>query len=395
MNNYPRNWTPHKLDRLGVVGRGKSRNRPRNDPSLYGGQFPFVQTGDIKNADLYLSEYSQTYNEKGLSQSKLWNPGTLCITIAANIAETTILKIKACFPDSVVGFIADPEKSDVRFIKYYIDTIKLRMQNVSKGTTQDNLSLEKLLTFDFVVPDVENQNKIASILSSYDDLIENNTRRIKILEQMAETIYTEWFVKFRFPGHEKVKFVNSELGKIPEGWTIGKVGDLYAVKSGFAFKSNNFLPIGEFSVIKITNIQNNVIDTVNCEYISEKIAQSASRFEIYEGDLFISMTGAQVGKVGIMPKVSQKYFLNQRVGKYFPKKPFLTNVSFIYLFSLSDYFQKQISNIAAGAAQPNISGGSIESIPLLLPPNELIEIFTSFCDYFLRNICILHYKNRV
>jgi len=211
-------WSYKKLNELGFVGRGKSRHRPRNDPSLYEGAYPFIQTGDVKAANFYISEYSQTYNEKGLSQSKLWEPNTLCITIAANIAETAILKIKACFPDSIVGFIADENEADVRFIKYYIDTIKLSMQNVSKGTTQDNLSLDKLLTFDFKIPPLPTQRKIAAIISAYDDLIENNTRRIKILEEMAQALYREWFVKFRFPGHEKVKMVESELGMVPEGW---------------------------------------------------------------------------------------------------------------------------------------------------------------------------------
>jgi len=142
----PRGWTYRKLNELGFVGRGKSKHRPRNAPFLYSGLYPFIQTGDVKAADLYITEYNQTYSDAGLAQSKLWEPETLCITIAANIAETAILKFKACFPDSVVGFVADPEKSDVRFIKYYIDTIKTRMQNVSKGTTQDNLSLDKLLS---------------------------------------------------------------------------------------------------------------------------------------------------------------------------------------------------------------------------------------------------------
>jgi type I restriction enzyme, S subunit len=219
-------WKSNKLNDLGFVGRGKSRHRPRNDPSLYGGEYPFVQTGDVKATDLYLSQYTQTYNDKGRAQSKLWNPGTLCVTIAANIAETAILAIKACFPDSIVGFIADPAKADARFIKYYIDLIKLRMQNVSRGTTQDNLSLEKLLSFDFLVPGVETQRRIADILGAYDVLIENNRRRIGILEEMAQAIYREWFVSFRFPGHEKVKMVPSELGAIPDGWELRPLGDV-------------------------------------------------------------------------------------------------------------------------------------------------------------------------
>lgn len=213
-------WRAHRLDELGFVGRGRSRHRPRNDPALYGEPYPFVQTGDIKAADLRLRQFTQTYNETGLAQSKMWEPGTLCITIAANIAETAILAIPACFPDSVIGFVADPKKADAVFIKYYIDFIKLRMQQVSHGTTQDNLSLDKLLRFEFVVPEASVQSKIASILSAYDYLIENNLRRIKILEEIAQALHREWFVKYRFPGHEKVRMVDSPLGQMPEGWEV-------------------------------------------------------------------------------------------------------------------------------------------------------------------------------
>ena len=110
-------WKTAKLDELGFVGRGKSRHRPRDAAILYGGPYPFFQTGDIKAASFHLFEYTQTYSEEGLAQSKLWEPGTLCITIAANIAESAILSIEGCFPDSVVGFVADPNKADVRFIR--------------------------------------------------------------------------------------------------------------------------------------------------------------------------------------------------------------------------------------------------------------------------------------
>lgn len=233
-------WSHKKLNELGFVGRGRSRHRPRNEPSLYGGAYPFVQTGEIKVADLYITTYSQTYNEKGLAQSKLWDPGTLLITIAANIAETAILKIQACFPDSVVGFIANPNESDVRFIKYYIDTLKLRMQNVSRGTTQDNLPLEKLLSFDFFVPPLPVQRKIAAVLSAYDGLIEINTRRIRVLEEMARAIYREWFVKFRFPGYQNVRMVDSALGPRPEEWIVGNLGELVDFNRGVEPGSKNY-----------------------------------------------------------------------------------------------------------------------------------------------------------
>ena len=228
------NWVPKKLYELGFVGRGKSRHRPRNDLTLYGGPYPFIQTADIMASVLHITKYSQTYSEKGLAQSKLWNENTLCMTIAGeNTAETAILSFKACFPDSIVGFIAYPDKANVYFVKYYLDTIKQQLKNVSRGATQDNLSLDKLFSFDILTPSLSTQRKIAAILSAYDDLIENNTRRITILEEMAQALYREWFVHFRFPGHEKNGMVESALGMIPEGWEVVKLGDALTLQRGF------------------------------------------------------------------------------------------------------------------------------------------------------------------
>jgi type I restriction enzyme, S subunit len=152
LGSIPEGWEVNELTAIGFVGRGRSRHRPRNEPSLYGGPYPFFQTGDIKGANTHLWAHTQTYSDLGLAQSKLWDAGTLCITIAANIAETAILARKGCFPDSVVGFIADPEKVDVVYVKMFLDSIKQSMQNASRGTTQDNLSVEKLLTFQIPTP---------------------------------------------------------------------------------------------------------------------------------------------------------------------------------------------------------------------------------------------------
>ena len=243
--------TRKRLDQLGSVARGKSRHRPRNDPALYGGRWPFFQTGDVKAAELYLHSFSQTYNDVGLAQSKLWPTGTLCITIAANIADTAILGIPGCFPDSVVGFIADPAQSDARFVKYYIETLKQGMQNASRGTTQDNLSVDKLLTFEFLVPSAHRQRDIASILSAYDDLIENNTRRIAILEEMARRIYEEWFVRFRFPGHERARMIESELGLVPESWLVVRLDDVLVLQRGFDLPKQDRTE-GPFPIVSAT-----------------------------------------------------------------------------------------------------------------------------------------------
>ena len=207
-------WEYKTLDQLGKVSRGRSKHRPRNDPSLFGGKYPFIQTADVKAANFYITEYDTTYNEKGLAQSKLWHPGTLCITIAANIADTGILAMDACFPDSVMGFIPYEGIADVRFVKYSFDILQQNCKKISQGAAQDNLSWEKLSTILFPVPPIEVQTKIADILSAYDDLIENNQKQIKLLEEAAQRLYKEWFVDLRFPGHETTPIVDG----VPEGW---------------------------------------------------------------------------------------------------------------------------------------------------------------------------------
>ena len=292
------NWKAAKLDELGFVGRGKSRHRPRNAAFLYGGPYPFFQTGDIKAANFYLTEYLQTYSEEGLAQGKLWKPGTLCITIAANIAESAILGIEGCFPDSVVGFIADPDKADARFIKYYMDTLKLQMQSVSQGTTQDNLSLDKLLTFDFRVPPLPMQRRIAGILSAYDELIENNQRRIQILETMARALYREWFVEFRFPGSDKIPRVASPLGGIPEGWKVKPLESLMAdyIGGGWGKETGEGKHTKPAWVIRGTDIP----DARNCQvagvpYRFHAGSNIRSR-RLLAGDILFEVSGGSKGQ---------------------------------------------------------------------------------------------------
>lgn len=229
-------WQPKRLDQLGSVSRGRSRHRPRDAAHLYGGSHPFIQTGDVKHAGLYITDFIQTYSDAGLEQSKLWPAGTLCITIAANIADTAILGIDACFPDSVIGFIADPQQADTRFVKYLFDaTIKRRAQQFSQGATQDNLSQEKLLSLEFDVPRIDEQFRIADILATYDDLIENNRRRMALLDESARLLYQEWFIRLRFPGHEHTRIVDG----IPDGWKRVPLEYALVLQRGFDLPTQN------------------------------------------------------------------------------------------------------------------------------------------------------------
>lgn len=149
-------------------GRGKSKHRPRNDVRLYGGDIPFIQTGDIREAGKWIENYSQTYSEFGLQQSKQWEKGTLCITIAANIAETGLLGFDACFPDSIIGFVANPEFAITEYVYYYLNSIKDYLANKSYGSAQDNLNLSTFSSLKIPVPSLEIQSRIVQVLDNFD-----------------------------------------------------------------------------------------------------------------------------------------------------------------------------------------------------------------------------------
>ena len=134
-------WEEVHLNDIGEFGRGKSKHRPRNDPRLYGGPHPFVQTGDVTGSNGVIRRHTQTYSDFGLAQSKIWPAGTLCITIAANIADTAILSYSACFPDSVVGFIPNETKCSAHFVKWVIDVIKEDLERFAPATAQKNINL--------------------------------------------------------------------------------------------------------------------------------------------------------------------------------------------------------------------------------------------------------------
>lgn len=361
-------WKPAKLDQLGFVGRGKSRHRPRNATFLYGGRYPFFQTGDIKAANFHLYEYTQTYSEEGLAQSKLWKPGTLCITIAANIAESAILGIEGCFPDSVVGFVADPVKADVRFIKYYMDTLKLQMQSVSRGTTQDNLSLDKLLSFDFQVPPLPVQRRIAGILSAYDELMENSQRRIRILEGMARILYREWFVHFRFPGHEKLPRVASPLGDIPQDWQVAPFTEIADVLSGGTPKTD----VPEYWNGEIPFFTPR--DAPDCFYIQDtdkhvtELGLSKCASGLYPPDtVFITARGT-VGKVAL-PSVSMA--MNQSCYALRGKPGIPQRFLFLMTLQQVDYLKTN----TGGATFDTIVVDTFRRMKVVKPAREIIARF--------------------
>ena len=369
-------WKEYRISELGLVGRGKSKHRPRNDKILYGGKYPFIQTGDVKEAVLHINKFKDTYNDTGLAQSRLWDQGTLCITIAANIADTAILKFPACFPDSIIGFTPNTGVSDVRFVKYYFDIYKKHLESISMGATQNNLSIEKLESIKFRIPNIETQKKIANVLSVYDNLIENNIRRIEILERIAEEIYKEWFVRMRFPSYENTKF---EKG-IPEGWEVKKIKDIGEVITGKTPSTQVSEYYGsKVMFIKTPDMHGNVFTNNTEVYLSEEGSNSQTDKLIPQNSIMVSC----IGTGGVVSINMQPAHTNQQINSIILNDIRLREWAY---FTLK--FMKQTIDLfgATGATMTNLSKGKFENMKIILPKNRILSEFNHKTKDVFENI---------
>lgn len=360
-------WPAYKLDQLGYVGRGRSRHRPRNDPKLYGGETPFIQTADIQAAFVRISSFSQTYSEEGVAQSKVWDQPTLCLTIAGeNTGSTAILDFPACFPDSIVGFVPDPEKADLTFVKHALDAMRSQFRLVSKGATQDNLSLEKILSFPLRIPSLPIQQKIASIVGGYNDLIENNRRRIALLEEAAQMLYREWFVHFRFPGHEHVKIIDG----LPEGWERRTLGEIALVRKG-------------------KNITKETVEPGGVPVVAGglKPAYYHSQWNAEGPVITVSASGANAGYVALYHSniwASDCSFLSSS-----------ENAKIWTLFLALKARQAEITGMQQGAAQPHVYPKQLERLVLPVAPATLETLFEVGVDASFLMIANLEKQNEV
>ena len=186
IGRIPKEWEVLKLGEIGELERGKFAYRPRNDPRFYGGRYPFIQTGDIAEANGIIKKYYQTLNEDGFKISKLFKKGTIVISIAGNIGDVGILDFDSCFPDSIVGIKGDSEKANNLFLMYLLQKFKRELDSIAPRSTQKNINLGILEAFKLPLPSLPEQKKIAEILSGMDERLELLRRRKERLEKIKK-----------------------------------------------------------------------------------------------------------------------------------------------------------------------------------------------------------------
>lgn len=416
-------WMEVKLSDLGEVSRGRSRHRPRYAEHLYGGSYPFIQTGDIKASEGRINSHEQTYSEAGLAQSRLWPTNTMCITIAANIAETGILQYPACFPDSVIGFIADEGKCDVYFIEYLFRNLRRDLQRQATGSVQDNINLQTLERLKFKVPLLNEQKRISSFLNNFENKIILNQKINQTLEQMAQALFKSWFVDFdpvidnaldagntipeplqtRAELRQAVRkkddfkplpqairelfpneFEESELGWIPKGWLNIRLKELAdKISKGTTPKNQCIDNLSDKDItplLKVRDINDDgkiMIDSLN--FIPVTVSEGELKRSILQtGDILLSIAGT-IGRVAVLTKELNRSNCNQAVA-FIRLKDVDKYQEFVRLKLRDHETQKNIFSQVVQGVQANFSLENLGNIQFILPNDIAINVFSKITE---------------
>jgi len=282
-------------------------------------------------------------------------------------------------------FRPDPKKLDADFLLYALMAPDLQSQirALGSGSTVEHMRLGDIPSLVIDIPTLPLQRRIAGILSAYDELIENNQRRIKILEEMARSLYREWFVHFRFPGHDKVKMVSSPLGPIPQGWEVTTFGNLYNTGSGGTPSRTrpDYFENGTIDWVKSQELLDRFILSTE-ERITEQALRESSAKLFQKDTVLIALYGATIGKLAIL---SQQASTNQACCAVIPKRePYGREFAFLTLLLT----RERIIGLRLGAAQQNISQVLLRNFECLKPFDELVQRFSKEAAPFFD--CILN-----
>jgi len=292
------------------------------------------------------------------------------------------------WPHNTALWVKDFKGNLPKYVYYYLQTLNLERFNSGAGVP--TLNRNDLDTLEIDVHGTCEQRKIAAILSAYDDLIENNTRRIKILEEMARAIYTEWFVNFRFPGHKKVKMVDSELGPIPEGWEIRRIGDVLQMTGGGTPPTDrpecwNGGHINWYTPSDLTSSGTMFMHESSKRITSKGLANSSAR--LFQPHCVMMTSRATIGVVAIN---STEACTNQGFIVCIPNE--LASATQVYFWIKGGL--DLITSIASGATYKEISRSEFRELPFPIAPVQVRRLWKQASVHIFRQVEILEAVNR-
>ncbi|HEY9865843.1 MAG TPA: restriction endonuclease subunit S [Candidatus Obscuribacterales bacterium] len=394
----PKDWEVTKLENL--VDNKRSICYGIVQPGQYDPKgIPILRVNNIRNGRIITDDILKVSKEieSKYKRTRL-KAGDLLVTLVGNLGETAIVKHEYISWNlaRAVGLVPLNNTVSNLWVKYCFDIpyIKHCIKAWANTTVQPTLNLKELAQLPIPIPPINEQKSITKVISCLDRKIDNLRRQNQTLEKIAQTLFKHWFIDFEFPNDDGKPYkssggamVASELGDIPAGWRVGVSGEIINLQGGFAFKSEDFQDVGNHGVIKIKNISDNIVDINKTDFISDSVASKINlKFKLSSGDILIAMTGAEVAKIGVVPKTRNSFFLNQRVG-LFQEKINGGKLYIYYLFSREEY-QKALRDRGSGSsAQPNISASDVEDITIIIPTLSIIEKFANIAGYLFIKKC--------
>lgn len=378
-----------KLSQVATIKGGK-RLPKGHDFISESSAHSYIRARDIKNKTISLNEPVYITDDT-FQHIKNYTVQTndVCVTIVgANVGEVGIVPLElngANLTENAVKLRAIENSYDQHFLFYSLQLpeIQTLMKSVSDVAAQQKLGLYKIKEIDLPYPSLTSQQKIGNTLKSYDDLIENNLRRIELLENSARLIYKEWFVKLNFPGREHTKIVDG----VPVGWKKAQVNNLGEVITGKTPPTKDEANFGyDIPFVKTPDMHKSSIIVDTEQYLSEKGANLQSNKYLPEGAILVACIGAKLGVVSIAGRTVQT---NQQINSIVVSEPYLQYFAYFVACDL----RPRLEALGGGATMPNVNKSKFESLPFVLPSKNVLVIFNDYCTPIFSQIKNLIHQN--
>lgn len=353
----------------------------------FGEDIKWLRANDLNNG--YVKETSRKLSKMGYESAGksayLFEPNTLAISKSGTIGQLGILQDYMCGNRAVINIIPNTVVTDIRFIFYSLLLKQQVIKNLAMGSVQKNLYISVLGKLKILNPPLPDQQKIAGVLTTYDELIENNNRRIELLEKAAQNLYREWFVRFRFPNYMETKFENG----LPQGWKIAQIKEIGKVITGKtpSTEKREFYG-GDIPFIKTPDMHGNIYVTDTAEKLSRMGGDSQKNIYVPKDSICVNCIGALSGSVSITVEESQT---NQQINTLVLHN--LKVLEYVF-FALRGLKETIILFGNTGSTMTNLSKGKFEKLKILLPDDVTLYKYNFICNPIFSQIKNLMKQNR-
>lgn len=391
MRELHSNWKEVKLGDIGNIITGSTP--PTKNKEYFGKDCLFITPTDYRNCNKYISNSERGISILGIEKLKnrLLPSGSIMVTCIATMGKVLINKLPAITNQQINSIIIDNKKFSADFIYYLLIHNNNKIKSIVSGSAVPILNKKDFSNLVFEFPPLAEQKRIASILSALDDKIELNNKTNKILEEMAQTIFKEWFINFNFPNEDGKPYkksggemIDSELGKIPKGWKIGTIGDIAReVICGKTPPTKDKENYGSYMpFITIPDMHNNIYVVKTERYLSKKGVNTQSKKTIPKNSICVSC----IATVGVVSLVSEYSQTNQQINSIIPKGKVSSYWVYFYIKNIKDMI---INYASSGTTTLNLNKSQFEKIKIIIPSDNLFmsfnEIAKSLFDMIRNN----------